>query len=152
MNLFFARRLRVLQNKREKTARIYAQAYRDAKKAGEDQLAIESIATEARFESDLIEFEIDSLMTGELTRLAERYFIPVPAPEEAKCWKEYPAISREQVLSAEGVSRLRDALRDERKRRREGVISMIDAVAKVATILTGLGGVTIGIISFSKKL
>lgn len=151
MNLLFERRLRQLQSKRDNIARSFASDYRDAKKAGKDQFALESIRSESNFETDLIEFEIDSLMTGELTRLAERYFVAIPPWSEEKWWKEYPSISHGKVFSAEGVAKLRDAIRDERKRRRESVISLIDAFAKIAAILTGLGGVTIGIISLSQK-
>ena len=151
MNWLFERKLRVLQKKRDKLVRSYSQAYRAAKKAGKDQLTVEDIAGEAMFETDLIDFDIDSLMTSKLSRLAKQYFVPVPSMDEELYWKEYPAISPGKVLSAEGVSKLRDAIREERKRRREGVISMIDSFAKIAAILTGLGGVAIGIISLTKK-
>ena len=102
-------------------------------------------------EDGILGDEIDSLATEELTNKAERYFLPVPPRDHKRYWKDSYLPDRSIDLTAEGVTLLRDAIREEERKRRESRLAVLDATAKIVVTLTGLIGVCIGLASILRK-
>jgi len=150
MNWLFDLKLRRLQKKRHRIAARYSKLYRMAKKKNKGHDECEQISGEASMDDQIAEYEIESLVTWELVRRAELLFIPVPASTDNEYWKDAYA-PNQRHLTALGVSKVRDAIREEERKRREARLSFLDIAAKLVVMLTGLVGATIGLVSILKK-
>ena len=101
-------------------------------------------------EDQISEYEIESLVTWHLINRAEALFLPIPARGDKQHWKEAFAPG-EHHLTPLGISKVRDAFREEEKKRRDARIAFLDIAAKVVVMLTGLDGAMIGLVSVLKK-
>jgi hypothetical protein len=86
-----------------------------------------------------------------LTSLAERLLVPVPRRDDKTYWKESFTNEEFKVLTDVGISHLRDLIREENKKRRDEWIFWIELGIKFMTVLIGLAGAAIGVISIWKK-
>ena len=137
MNWSFELMLWRLQKKRFRTAALYSKLYRKAKMEKKPQDELESIRGEALMEDQLSKYEIESHVTWALISRAEQLFLPIPASDEEGLWKE-AYVPDKHVLTPLGVSKLRDAIREEEKKRSDARIAILDIAAKVVVMLTGL--------------
>jgi hypothetical protein len=119
MSWSFERKLRKLQKKRDRADVLYTKLYREAREANKGRDEIEEISGEARMDDQISAHEIGWLMTSELSQLAERYFIPLPSRDDGKYWAESPVEENSRHLTSAGISLVRDAIREEEKKRRE---------------------------------
>jgi hypothetical protein len=151
VNLRYEFKLRRLQRERQRVDHFYAEKLSSARKNPKNGDDVRSLESEASHEWHLATDEIRGLVTEELTSVAERLFVPVPSWKEEKFWSESYIPGEQKFLTTEGVSHLRDLIRDERKKRREARLSQFDLVSKVIVTLTGLIGACIGLVSILKK-
>jgi hypothetical protein len=151
MSWGFERELRKLQAAQDRSRAIYRKLILDARREKKNEEEIQSILSEAFTEDGILGDEIDSLVTAALTNKAERYFLPVPPRDDKRYWKESYIPESGTYLTAEGVTLLRDAIRDEEKKRRESRLALLDATAKIVVMLTGLVGACIGLASILRK-
>jgi hypothetical protein len=142
------RKLQAAQDKRRATCRKLILEARRQKKNEEE---VDCIWNEASTDDGILGDEIDSLVTDELTNKAERYFLPVPPRDDKRYWRESYIPESGTYLTAEGVTFLRDAIREEEKKRRESRLAVLDATAKIVGMLIGLIGVCIGLASILWK-
>jgi hypothetical protein len=147
----FDSQLKVLQKKRAKKAVLYSNLYKAARKENKSLEEIESIHCEASAEDEVLEFEIESLVTRELVRKAEHLFIPIPPRKDSLNWKESSLFENTKFLTPHGISKLRDSIREEEKKGREARMVIIDLCAKAVAMLTGLVGATIGLVSILSR-
>jgi len=96
---------------------------------------------------DLQEFEedISDIQTRYLMKIAKKRFIPTP---DKKYWQE-SKITGTHYLDHIGISELRSLIRKERKESLDIVIPWISAISTVISLIIGLLGVIIGLISSS---
>jgi hypothetical protein len=147
MNPFYTLRLRKLQRERKRLSSLFNKKLRgvtDPEKIGE-------LENDAQFECSLKDDEIDILITEDLTSLAERLLVPVPRRDIKTYWKESFTNEEFKVLTDVGISHLRDLIREENKKRRDEWIFWIELGIKFMTVLIGLAGAAIGVISIWKK-
>jgi hypothetical protein len=123
----------------------------DARRQKKSEDEVDRISDEASTDDGILGDEIDSLVTEELTNKAERYFLPVPPRDDKRCWKDSYIPESSTYLTTEGVTLLRDAIREEEKKRRESRLATLDATAKIVLMLTGLIGACIGLASILRK-
>jgi len=146
----YERKIAPLQKKSEKDRALYDKLLREATKA-KNRDEIEALRSEASDQHRIMQFEIDSVVTGELTREAELLFVPIPPRSDEKYWRESWLVEEIRHLTPEGVQLLRDAIRDERKKRREVRFGWIEIVSKIVALATGLIGAVIGLVATLKK-
>jgi hypothetical protein len=87
--------------------------------------------------------EIDVLTTAHLLQQARRLQLPIPDPGDDQYWAESGMFGGKH-LTAAGVTKLRSEIRTERKAR-------WDSIAAQITLLIGLLGALIGVLSVLKK-
>ena len=145
----FERRIAPLLKEREKNRAFFGKLIR-AEKQKKDRDAVQSLISEFHSEDEVIEMRIDALITHTLVSDAESLFLPVPERSDKKLWKE-SYTSGQYCLSPEGISLLRDAIRDEKKKRREVRFAYIEVIGKVVAMLTGLVGACIGLASILRR-
>jgi hypothetical protein len=90
-----------------------------------------------------------------LLREADELHLPRPNHNEAAKWVKWqPEDDRQDpitgLLSPEGMTELRQAIRRERKERREAFEFWLKAIGGVILVLTGLVGALIGLLSIAK--
>ena len=146
----FEKRIAPLLKKREKNRAFYNKLIR-AEQRKADNSEYDNLVSEFNHEDDMIQMEIDSFLTNSIINEAEALYLPIPSRSETKYWKDSQYATHGIYLSAQGISLLRDAIRDERKKRREIRFSYIEVTGKVVVMLTGLVGVCIGLVSILKK-
>jgi len=147
MNPVYTFRLRKLQRERKRLSNFFNKKLRGVT----DHDKIMELENDAQFECSMQENEIDILITEHLTSLAERLVIPVPPRANKTYWKESFTNEEFKVLTDVGVSYLRDLIREENKKRREEWNFWIELGIKFMTVLIGLAGAAIGVISVWRK-
>lgn len=126
-----------LLHKRKKTERYYDKLLKNAKKEGQKRDEIEALRQEAGSEYFDIQDEIDLLITSNLLRVAEKLILPIPKSDNAEMWEESRYFSR-KVLTKKGVAKLRTAIRDERKDKRDAYLPWIAGLTGLIGAITGL--------------
>lgn len=126
-------RLHHLFNEKEKIAKNYHMDKNKISSPNEKGAAL----AEASFQNDLVQDEIDTLITRHLTRRASRLFVPVPDPSEALMWRpnEY---SLGSVLTNHGIVELRRRIREETEASRTLFITILTSLTGIIGALTGL--------------
>jgi hypothetical protein len=147
MNPVYTFRLRKLQRERKRLSNFFNKKLRGVT----DHDKIMELENDAQFECSMQENEIDILITEHLTSLAERLVIPVPPRANKTYWKESFTNEEFKVLTDVGVSYLRDLIREENKKRREEWNFWIELGIKFMTVLIGLAGAAICVISVWRK-
>ena len=99
------------------------------------------VTGQASFEVGEYDREISLLMTRYLVERCGDMFLPIPSRDDAQYWEQDYHHGGRAILTHDGISTLRRAIRAERKEN-------IELLTMILTGLTGLGGVIIGIISF----
>ena len=147
----FEKKIGPLLKEREKTFGIYKKLI-DKATQEKDRDKVAQLRSEGRHEDRMIQYEIDCVVTGELTSEAQSLFVPLPSRDNEKYWQE-SALSGDdrKYLSDEGVSVLRDSIRDERRKRHDNKRATVELVVKVVTMATGLIGACIGLASVLKN-
>ncbi len=109
----------------------------DARKrrAGNEELL--ALDHDAWIDESEIQDSIDSLVTSHLLRKANRRFLPIPERSEAGSWRKI-AFSSRRVLTAHGVTTIREAIRSESKHRRDAIILFLSTLTGIIGALTGL--------------
>lgn len=98
--------------------------------------------TEVGWEYNLIEAATRAAITEDLREEAERLRLPVHAQWD---YDTHPA--GEAVWTREAIAELKEAIRKEKRERRETIGWWLRTVGTLVTILTGLVGALIGLIS-----
>jgi hypothetical protein len=143
--------LKKLEQRRAAANRDYEWLIEDAKKKQAYDEALSLQASESDADEKYLNL-IDAEVTKQLTHIAHRLHLPVPPKNDLKYWK-----SNEEtelcvpILNRDGICYLRDAIRDEKKERRAIWFTWLDAIGKILTIIIGLVGVLIGLISVLSK-
>ncbi|MDP8244804.1 MAG: hypothetical protein P9L94_12025 [Candidatus Hinthialibacter antarcticus] len=123
-----------LQNSRNSTTNSFQKDIKNAKNNNKSRDEISGIRSQAWFETDCIDEEIDDLNTRYWTDLARRYCLPIPAIDrEANKWTE-GKYNGKRCLTKEAVLELRTLVRKER----EVYLIWIAAFTGVLGALTGL--------------
>ena len=113
-------------------------AIEDAKKK-RDRDEYDSLVSEYLFESDNFDDAIRRQETKFLVRRARRLLVPIPSTEDGHSWEKSEQSGRLQ-LTLEAMTKLRGAIREEQRQR-------LEPVKLWATLLTGLIGSMIGLVS-----
>ena len=147
----FNRQLKKLQKEKDALDKHYGELYRKAKRENKPYEEIDSIRTEATMETQFVELEIDSIVTHELTKKAEKLFLPIPQRDNDEFWKDSILTENIRHLTPAGITKLRREILEDTKRRRESKLATIEVVAKIVAMLTGLVGATIGLVTILSK-
>jgi hypothetical protein len=79
-------------------------------------------------------------MTRFIVRKAERLFVPVPDSAEEGMWSEGNFDSSRKMLTSKAITMIESAIREKQKYYWERIQALV-------TMLIGLGGVAIGLVS-----
>ena len=90
-----------------------------------------------RFEDQIIQEDIDVLITNYLTRLACRNFIPISSEDDFWINCEYQHAGR-RVLTSKGVSNIRSLIRIEKRDKISISIQLVSVLIGLIGSLTGL--------------
>jgi hypothetical protein len=116
-----------------------AKAYNDKRSDNE----IEEIIQDSIIYMTQVEQEIKIASSDYLIQQAERYLVPIPE------WGELEAaFNGHRYLGMEAYTNVRNAIREEKKARREEILAWL---VPLSAALTGIGGTIIGILSLIKK-
>ena len=134
---------RLQANKRRiiKTHRKLINQAKEQKKPNPFEL--EKLFHDERFEVEEVDDDIWDLQMQYLSKQAEQYLLPKPEFKKVSEWIESKFTGRWR-LSPGALAKLRTAIRQEQKERREFWTTLI-------TLSIGLGGVLIGVIALLKK-
>ena len=96
-----------------------------------------------------IELERKKVVSDSLTREADELHLPRPQYGDERKWEndEEPLMIIGQVLTRDQMVELRSAIRNEKRARRETVEWWVKIIGGLLTIVTGLVGALIGLIS-----
>lgn len=122
----------------------YKDRIEEAKKNNKTEEDIRMISDEWRAVNQDPELNIQILETKFLIRKANKYNVPWPRTSESENWSDWQNIFGIRYLSDKGRFRLNKLIRQEKKERREGFIQLI-------TVITGLIGAAIGLMSFISR-
>jgi hypothetical protein len=137
-------RIRKFNREKRRIQQFYKAALVEARKAGKSQLELDRLFFEERMQVQIVDAEIRHAVTQRLIQLADRYLIPHPEfRSEGGDWVQSSA-SGQWHLTAEAISALRAAIRQERKERSESWRMWLAAC-------TGLVGTLIGLVSLLLK-
>jgi hypothetical protein len=135
--------LRELQRRRRKILMAFQDRFADAVEKGRSLEVKEGLRHEERFALDEWDNAIDVLTTAHLLQEARRFQLPVPDSDDETYWAESFTFGGRH-LTAAGIAKLRSDIRLERKAR-------WDLVSSRLTLLIGLLGALIGLVSILKK-
>ena len=158
----YQKKLNRLQKELEKTRDIYSKKLKELKEeyqrdnsadALEYDLELNALAQEAWNEERWCQHSIDSYITAEYKKDAERLLLPVPATSDKDLWEEVDFDMRnpEFILSRKGIVHMRDIIRKEESDRSEVNKGRVDTITKIGTMLIGLFGVAIGLLATFKN-
>lgn len=122
-----------------------------AAKFAKDKVKVESLEIDHQFEIQMNEEEADLELTRHLTRQARRLHVPLPRYKnddgsESEHWYEGP-LTYYRMLTTEGVAKLRDEIRREKKARHESKAVWIPWLSAI----TGAIGAATGLIALLIK-
>jgi hypothetical protein len=149
-NLKYHIQLRWLQRKARRTHAFYRKLYRKAQKQNPPQ-GLDEISLEDRMETDLIDDDIAQLRSQYLIEQAEDYLIPVPEIERKGDAWEQSDISGRWRLTRKSAVRLLSAIRKEKTERFDYWQKRIGLLIGLLTLLLGILGTLIGLVSIWKK-
>jgi hypothetical protein len=102
-----------------------------------------------------LEYARAEMVSDSLLKQADALYLPRPSYNDPTKWQKWTpdeedgSMSR-QLLSAEGMTEVRQAIRKERRERREAVEYWLKVAGGFIGILTGLVGALIGLVSIWK--
>jgi hypothetical protein len=131
--------LKKKQKELDKVRKSYDAAIRQAKREKKSHDEIEELIQELWGDVQVAEEEVKIAMSREWVRKAEKMFLPVPSRNEKGMWEQsiFPNTS---YLTPAGITKLRNLIREETTARRKAVLELV-------TPLTGIIGVTTGLIA-----
>jgi len=102
-----------------------------------------------------LEYRRTELVSDQLLKEADELYLPRPQNSDKEKWRMWvpeddDSTMARQLLSAEGMTELRQAIRKERSERRESAEYWLKIVGGFVGILTGLVGALIGLFSVLK--
>jgi hypothetical protein len=115
----FERRLRMLQKEKKKDFEFYkSKIQATIKEHGEG--SADGIVHEAKMERDILQEDIEELITRYVTDVAQQLLVPIPDQEAGKpdMWQR-TSFAEKLVLTPLGVKVLRDGIHEEMKKRTE---------------------------------
>lgn len=127
-----------LFKQKEELRTAFSADIRKARTEGKRTDDIESIESQSRVEEQMLDEQISILVTNYLIGQASRRFVPIPPHSEQNMWSQCDVISNRYVLTNDGITRLRSALRSEQKERNEMWLTMLAALTGIVGALTGL--------------
>jgi len=131
-------RLRRLQRDQRQIEDAYSPSIEAARAAGDwDKHQRET--SSMFFERDLVDEEIDYLVTQRLLNLAHRHMLPVP-PSGDENWEKGRQTSR-FVLTREGMMRLRANIREDQRHSTTIVLGWLAGLTGVVGAVSGLAAV-----------
>ncbi len=133
------------QRRRRKNERDYASYVKRARKEGESQDEIELLYHEWGFERDLIDDDINWLLTERLLREANKLDIPTPKPGDQGEWDQATNPSRWH-LTIKARNDLRNQIRVEKKERSKRWQRWITLSTGLVLALAGLAGALTGLL------
>lgn len=119
-------------------------ALRAAENKHESREQIAALTSDYRFEDDIIEDEINMMISRYWISKAQHLFLPTPSKEDPTMWSEASNMPDRKVLTHEGITKIRSQVRAERKEQMEMCLPWL-------TALTGLIGVLIGLVAILRK-
>lgn len=139
--LTYRYKLRIRQRRR----RIVVEAFQlDYERAVAEKLEPEAIRDLRRSEQwavDLIDEEIDTLISDYYREQASRLLIPLPPlnadDDPDGCWERNHQLGN-LVLTRKGIFQIRSAIRDEKSARRDSILVWVTPVLGVIGAITGL--------------
>lgn len=136
--LKYRAKLAKLFRQKEAKRSAFAADIRKAHKEGEPRKNIQSLEGQSYYEEKMIDEEISILATDQLLHKARRRFVTIPSHSTEGMWEQCEIISTRYVLTNEGISELRSALRKEQKEQVEVVILIFATLTGVIGAVTGL--------------
>ncbi|HEY1719482.1 MAG TPA: hypothetical protein VGH42_14475 [Verrucomicrobiae bacterium] len=133
-----------LHREKGRMIKAYHIALHEAHANHQNREQIEEITSSYRFETDMIEDEINLMISDYWISKVQRLGIFTPWSEDRTIWNETNSIPDRRVLPQKGVSEIRSQIRAERKAQMEMWLPWI-------TVLTGLVGALIGLLTVLKK-
>lgn len=142
--LIYRFQLRKLFLRRRKNTRLYYKLRKKVKDKNPNHDEIQILLSEERSETDIIDYEIETITTSYYLQLAHYRFIEIPEYNNSELWVESSLDPNRKVLSNKAINILRNAIRDERNAR-------VDIIIKIITTVTGLVGALIGLFAIIRK-
>lgn len=130
-------KLAKLFRQKEKLRSAYDEKIRQAEKDGKPSDDIEVLKLDSYHGSIMIDEEIAILATDNLIRKVRRHFVPIPSRKTDGMWEQCIASNR-YVLTDQGISKLRSALRKELNERYEIILKFSALLIGIIGALTGL--------------
>ena len=131
--------------------RNYASYVRKARKEGKNQDDIESLYGEWGNERDVIDDDIDRLITKRLLTQANKLDIPTPGITDKESWEQGYHGYGSWHLSPKARHELRSQIRKEKNDRSERSRRWITLFIGLIAALTGLIGALIGLLAFLRQ-
>jgi hypothetical protein len=138
-------------------ARLRRDYHREMAEARDSQSTADPQEIEARYtsESDLAREELESVRTERIIRRARALRVPLPslrphAQAGDENW-DLGSVMGQWTLTDEGQARLRRAIREEEKARRETAAFWIGILTGLIAVVTGLVGAATGLIAIQQK-
>jgi hypothetical protein len=135
-------KIRKLENNRADIVRYYAAERKARKELGASAAQLQELDCTAFFEAATLSHQIEVLKTEPLVKRALRYDLPIPNWNDEEAWE--PGW---RYLKPDHFAKLRAAIREEEKARREQILAWIPLI----TALTGIGGVIVAILALLKS-
>lgn len=131
-------KLRRLQRERQAVTRDFCKKHEEARKQKKSREERAGIQMDELHWLNEIDDQMEYLASSFLLEATQRLFLPIPeySPENG-AWEQLRSTGQ-HVLTRDAMAKLRSAIRQEKRDRREGAIAWMTALAGVIGMLTGL--------------
>lgn len=137
-NYKFNNKLKSLQKSRQKLREAYAQDLKSAYKEYKSEEDIQEIRAMEMHEVSMIDEEISMLATTHWISVAEKKALPVPSRDDKNMWKQCHTMSREYVLTNNGITQIRSEYNKLRDSKYHLLFQTIAALTGIIGAITGL--------------
>jgi hypothetical protein len=140
-------------DRKEKKLDAEGEHVRQKAREKKDQLILDEwYGTYASYEYDDIEWSRKRIVSDSLIREADKLHLPRPQYGEKDKWEEdsKPPMTAGEALTREAMVDLRAVIRKEKREKRETVEWWVKIIGGLITIITGLVGALIGLVSVWK--
>lgn len=141
-------------NRKEKSLDEEAVRVQKAAKEKKQPELYDEWESAAHWEYEVIAWSRKKVVSDALIREADELHLPRPQYGDNGKWeeeeKDEPLAQTGMVLTPEAMAELRGTIRKERRERRETVESWVKIIGGLLTIVTGLVGALIGLVSVLK--
>jgi hypothetical protein len=146
-------RLQTITERQNELLRTDDELFNKARMDG-DSTVFDNWHDENYRELEYLEYSRAELVSDALLREADELHLPSPPHTDKSKWTQFEdgdgLYIKRSILSAEGITDLRQVIRKERRERREVAEFWVKTIGGIVAIATGLVGALIGLVSVWK--